>query len=479
MKNDSAKKFKRISLLMALVLIIGTCLFPQDDADASYNLAVNVNIVPVFAVDSKGNPVYDLKAHELEFKLNGKTQQFQLTRFQFQNVTETERRDKVEVKPDGAIKKVDHRVVFIIVDTMFNSRNGIRRSKKIAKDLISKSFPGNVFIILENIAGGGLRYVAGPERNKKKLFSKINKMSIVPEEYRKNLIIDADEDIRLSKSRPINQFSDKFLNPSAKASEKLRYKTNAMRFVDALKKFKFVLKGITAPKVVFLISEGIPKSAFSSEYKSGLNSNVYANALLKNRNMAVRSMLSPFFYKYLQSIVEIVNDGGSVLYTINPQPINFKNTSDIFNSGEIGLRFMADESGGKYFAGQKLDTVVKQITKSTAAYYELAFSPQFSDAGKQLLEIKCKRKGVKVYTPRHKEKAHSYRMMSDVEKKLFALNIVSGGNWSRMVSKVERTGFKKIKINKRGDANFQLLKLTGVPEAMKKSKVDLFILCID
>ena len=73
---------------------------------------------------------------------------------------------------------VQNRVLFVILDTMFNSLTGFRRGKEIAVNLIERGLPGDRFIVLENSPIGGLKYIGGSELNNKQLVKKI-RLSLV------------------------------------------------------------------------------------------------------------------------------------------------------------------------------------------------------------------------------------------------------------------------------------------------------------
>ncbi|MCP5046627.1 MAG: hypothetical protein GY940_05620, partial [bacterium] len=94
-------------------------------------------------------------------------------------------------------------------------------------------------------------------------------------------------------------------------------------------------------------------------------------------------------------------------------------------------------------SGTGIKDIVTQVKNNTSAYYELAFSPPPAAAGKKSsIRLKCNRKGVKLTTIAHSEKERPYRTMKNIERKMFVLNVVNGGSWSRMVAPVKMVKFK-------------------------------------
>jgi VWFA-related protein len=443
----------------------------QNQDSLKYEIKIKAMVVPVFAVDSKGNPVYDLKEEELQLYVNGKPfkiLQFNRYGFEFEEkIEEPVKRLTVKEKPEKVVKKPE-RYLFIIIDSIFNSLAGLRRSKEIAVGLVESASQGDAFIILENNPGGGLKYVIGPEKNKKKLIGQIEKIKQLPvtrmklrNPKRKGHFFSADK-------RHLRQKNTYFFNPEKnrkdKEDEKLRYITDMKYFSKVLAEFKYALKFITRPKIVFLISEGISKGAFIEV------------ASLNPDGESSEFNTQNFYFEYLRNVSKAINDGGSVIYSINPRRLDV--SDDDYTEGDDSLKFMAAESGGQYFRGLDTQKIVKRIKKSTAAYYELFFYPGTESTAKMRIKIKCKRKGVRVHSINYSEQEKSYAEMPKIQKELFAFNLITGGNWSRVVAKVEKLKYKKMKRKKAVGENIRNIEVT-IPRTMKGHVVDIFVLMVN
>jgi hypothetical protein len=306
---------------------------------------------------------------------------------------------------------------------------------------------------LENTPGGGLKYLTGPSSDTEYLIKNIKKIVPHPSTWMKNLYTTND----LTKIEGGTQYRSVFKD--MKELHDSDYKNRIKRFKSVISQLKYALKTMIRPKIVFLISEGVSKNAFKIEFDSSNK--------LKEKNS-----FKAHLFNQLKDIVRAVNYGGSVLYTINPQ--NITKSVDRGASGEMSLRYMASESGGKYFAGSNTEKIIKRIKKTTAAYYELAFSapPKF---GEQLkITVKCSRKGVRIHTLNYSERNRPYHEMVTVQKKLFAFDAVTGGSWSRMVGEVNKTKFKK---QKRDNNKWKLT--VDLPEKMRNSNLDIFLINTD
>ena len=488
---------KFVSLILIFFLVFP--FFGQEPVESQesqdslkYNVSVNVMVVPIFAVDSSGNPVYDLKEEEIKLFVNDKPIEIsEFKRYEFSQEEKNNEKGIAQTTDESLLSGGD-RFVFIILDSMFNSLTGFRRGKDIAVKLIKEGEPGDYFVVLENNPIGGLKYIGGPEKDGKLLIKKIDDLNAPPDKwsndihstriFSENVNYDPETDPRLESGKW------KSIKDNMVSSEKLRYQHQVMYFSRVLSQFKYALKTIDKPKIVFLISEGIATGAFRAAINTSFalsavdNTRMKGsdptrfNSILNNDESTVfdqNKIYSAYMLRYLVDIVKSINSGGSVLYTINPRRTDDVNDDDA--SGEMSLRYMAGESGGKYFAGSKPEKIVERVKKTTAAYYEIFYS-LLPDMGADMsLRVECSRKDVRVHSLIHTERNRTYQNMETVQKKLFALNVVTNGNWSRIVGKV-----MKIKFKKSGSSKNELMNIRiSLPKVMQNHKIDMFSIRMD
>ena len=104
------QKKSKIGFFVFLIMIVSFTLFAQDEKKTKYetlkyDMDVNVIIEPVFAVNSRGEPVYNLKREDLELFVNGqpvKIEYFKRYGFEYE--------EKIVEKIDDPIcrQKADH-----------------------------------------------------------------------------------------------------------------------------------------------------------------------------------------------------------------------------------------------------------------------------------------------------------------------------------------------------------------------------------
>ncbi|MCP4215766.1 MAG: hypothetical protein GY765_14020 [bacterium] len=462
-------------LLFVMFLSAGLGLWAEDKAE-THNVRVEVMLVPLFAVDTDGNPVFNLEKDDLELYVNGAPLDIAMfNQFAFNHREEVVK--EVTIKNPKVKVKQPSRAVFIVLDSVFNRFFGFRRSKKIAIDIIKNGAPDDMFIVLENTAGGGLRLIAGPNTGRTDMVTAIKKLKLPTGNWNKNLHLTREWNYESDEDASDSVYASAAMNNMAnkeKYVNKMNYRNQAVKFNRSLSKFKYALRTVTRPKVVFLISEGIAKAAFKtmSTPKQVAGYSAFTSSLVKTEKRVDEQNESREMrlFTEMMETVKAINSGGSVLYTINPG--RFRRDTEA--SGEMSLRFLAHESGGQYIAGSDAKKLVKEVRDRTAAYYELAFSPAPGIKTQMDIDIRCKRKNVKISSFKHTEKSKPYYRMEPVEKKLFALNMVTGGSWSRMMGKVVRIKYKRL----RHDQNAQMIEI-NLPAKMKGRHLDIFSLSVD
>ncbi|HLP59246.1 MAG TPA: hypothetical protein VK186_10470 [Candidatus Deferrimicrobium sp.] len=486
---DYVKKIKFHRFLPFLMLMVaaicGTAPLTASGYEAkqdniTHKISVDVMLIPVFVVSPDGNPVFDLKKEDFALSVNGTPIEIsEFVQFDFEN--QQELIEEVTVKTPEIEVKQPARAIFIVIDSVFNSFFGYRRAKEIAIDIINNGSPEDMFIVMENRAGGGLRHIGGPDENKKDTIKEIDKLKLPSGNWDRNLNLTREwnilADTNFYDPAEVSAGLENLSNTS-RFMEKNAYKNQAHHFSDFLVQFKYALKTITRPKVVFLISEGIDKAAFSilQEPEKVAEYDDFSSALTRDEEGVdkKKAFQDPRLFKDLQEVVKAMNEGGSVLYTVNPGRIR----EDEEASGEMSLKFLANESGGQYIAGVDTQKIVKKVKTTTAAYYELAFTPTPEMRKNIDIEIKCKRPGVKVNSFKKTERAKPYYRMDLTEKKLFALNTVTGGDWSRIVGKVVKIKYRSLRDEKQGNEIISLLEIP-LPPKMKGRELDLFYVQID
>lgn len=399
----------------------------QEHKPLRYDVSVKALQVPFVAVDSRGRPVFDLKQEEFELYVNGKSVDIlYLYGLAFGDAEITVEKEKEEAQPAVEVKakpmpvKQVIRLKFIIVDALFNSPLGLKNSKALARQLIENCAPQDRFVLLE-IRLGGLKYIAGPEPGGKPFLEHFDKLRKNPQKL-------------VWWNRPEHPHRagldvERFLMEDAMKNAR---RDTVKMYLDAFEQFKNALRTIDNPKVTFLLSEGFAGHVDDSFVKNPL----------QHRLFSYRG-----FEKYM---VKEVHEGGSVLQKVHVGRLRSQHTRPL----------------------------AAWLNKSTAAYYELFFNPGPRAGEKMNIRIKCKRREVRINAVAYKQKDKPYQKMNKVQKKLFAVNVATGQSYSRILGRVSRSSFKKMKEEKIGNETVVVIRVP-IPDALKDRSVDLFALRFD
>ena len=464
---------KRIVFCLTCLLSFG--LFPGQTGQTEheplhYDVQVTAQVIPIFAVDKKGNPVYDLKQEEIELYINRKP--YEILDFMSYQVTE-------EAEKKGDLKKADkkeeqiptvtgktgeeqgkreitikspERINFIILDGISNSKSGVRNGKKLAIEIIKSAGPADSIVLLQSAPRIGLRYLIGPEKDKTKLIRALDSIYKNPDW----ITLVPYRSTARSMGRRRDEGSSGLLTSlnimSHTETRDLRFihKKQMEEFGKTIREFKYALKTIRLPKTVFLLSGGIQELSGDRNYYSSYN-------------------LIDYYITMKQVAIDI-NKGGSLLYLVNsiPETLRIRKT----------LSMMSEVSNAKCVSGRNVNEMLKQLKNNTAAYYEVAFTHKQELGENFKIKIKCKRKGVRLNTLKYGEKAKPYAEMPKLQKKLFALNVVTRGSWSRIVGKVKPTVYRKLEETTTKKKITKKINIT-IPRELIGKKLDVFTLNVD
>jgi len=408
-----SRLFTYLLLIFTLVPVLPGQTQKQDK-DLSYEVSVSAQLVPVYAVDKKGNPVFDLKKEEIKLYADGKP--VDVIYFNGYRVEEQQRvKVPARTSPKTPLPPTPGsppRLNFIIIDSLVSNLNVLTLGRTIAMGIIKNAPPGDAFIIMESNQIRGFQYIAGPEKDPEKLaqaLAQIEKLYLSrrfyldPGTVHELSLVSGNQ--RAMVQHVLNMDGDIVRDNQSEYSKEVRV------LAQSLQGLKYALKTISLPKTVFLIT--------TNPQKSNL------------RGVPVT------YYRFLENAAKALNMGGSMFYLINPLMYRSK-------LKRTELKFMTEAGYGKLIHGTNIREIVEKVKKSTSAYYEMAFYPDKKPGEKTRIKLECKRKGVELISIGYSEQAKPYHQMNNTEKKLFALDIVNRGNWSRIVAKVGRIKYREL-----------------------------------
>jgi len=372
--------------------------------------------VPVFALDKQGNPVLDLKDADIEVWVNGRlieTFNFYKREFIVSSPAQQEPVDSqppIEKPTEKTSQVLNPQSIFLLFDVAMSGQACTGHSKKIAGKIITDAGPGFQFTVLTIEPWQGLSHICGPSTDKKELLDSIDKK------------VTAKPNKRIASTKEF------FANPEFDELGGMRqqvaayFKKKAQSFFETFKSLYLVFNSIQDNKFVYFFTEGI------------------SNSILKGvKGWRTLHQLQA------QDAAGFLGRGGVVLFIVNPKGVH--DASDMMTrpvdidvdagipsstfdnekerSGEFWARDIVKQSGGKYLEGVE-EKITASLEQMHRAYYEISFPdiPGLKGAAREIT-IKPKRKGIFIHTLRYLEKSKTYREMSETEKEVLVLNLIS------------------------------------------------------
>jgi hypothetical protein len=411
---------KRLSLLTLILLAVPSAALAQGTQEprrgGGETVDVEIKMIPFYAVDAQGKPVYDLKPDEIELRVGGKP--VPLDTLDGYPMT--------AVQPEGVTAKraapPSRRVVFLF-DTAFSSPTSLRNSRLVAGKLLDEVPAGDRISLMLHSAGKGLETKLGAlradERGKARLREEIAKLN--PEVHR----VSTDENqgmppVIMGKGGnrnadiPTAQFSLQL--DQMKLSARSEYEGVARQLAGSLELAAAELRRQPGPKLLLLFWQGIDSTLF---FEGDIGVTPGGRNRVTHMDGRRFSGLMTKFTEPLQAIA----DSGTVTVFVDAD-----NPKDVGYDAEGPLRFMAETAGGILASGGDPKKVEQQVAASTAAYYEAGFYLRGArKTAREDVEVVVRRPGVRVSAPATVKVRDTYAGLTSFEKRLLVLDLVAGG----------------------------------------------------
>ncbi len=396
-------------------------------------------LVPVYAVDKSGAPVLNLAPEDIEVYIKGiKVDPFTLHKKEFK-VTETKTRATETPVPKGPAQK---KMVFLVFDTLFSPYNLLAKAKTIADQVIAQSDKSAQYVLLSIEPMAGLHYVCGPTQDLKLLSKEMKKYIVgkkqdylltsneIDRNNIRNVYPGAGGGIPFSWREPANRSGPSGNSVLLGVSER-NYWRDAKRmgsvFTTALMTLNLVLGNFREySKVIYLYSCGIPSLALENRSEQEVDPTASGSSVYFSPDI--------FSIDSLTLAGRYFNTSGALLFLVNPA--GTRTSESDRNSGELSLRLLASESGGRYYEGAEKQ-IAREVNNMEGGYYEISFPdrPEYEDQ-EMGFEIRPKRPDITVFTVKKVGRERKYVDMTELEKEVLVLNILNEGPYAHAQQKI-------------------------------------------
>jgi VWFA-related protein len=368
---------------------------------------VEIQIVPFYATDSEGRPIYDLKPEEVELRVGGTPVPIE-TFDRYGMAARDQRAQKASPEPAPS------RQVFFLFDLAFSNETGLNLSQRLAAELLD-DWPGAdrlTLLVHDTQKGFGPRFgpvLAG--EGKAQMLAAIKDLK--PEVRRLNQNTEADFPAVTGAGRMGGMVQMAHNYDSMRAGARSEYHGVARAFAQSLEALAFNLRRAPGPKLLLIFSQGVdPDLYFGGDTGNGVGS---------SETTRVDTRRAPPLVDRFKGPLAALADSGTLTLFVNGGKKDFEEDS--------AMRDMAKTTGGLYLEGVSPKILEGRITGSTAAYYEAGFHPTAAllQATRANVEVTVRRPGVRAWAPAAVRTREAYASLSAYEKRLLVLGLITGG----------------------------------------------------
>jgi len=401
-------------------------------------------VVPLFALDRGEGSVTDLYNKDISLKVNGnEIRDFTLLKRQF-SIRDTGREGSAEM-----VRKEKGKIGFLVFDIAYRSAGSLKKSLKVAADLIAGSSVNARFVVMTVDPFSGLKYLYGPSIDKGLLYQVLKKrVKMLPGNRKSFTGRQTDGMLRIPGSADRNGVErGKYASAGARFFIREmagRQVQQDRHFFFSFESLYYSLNQITDNKFIFFFSEGLSMRA-TKILPGGVGE----------------------FYKNLVKSARYMGQSGSVIFMIDPAPVG---TDSDPRSGGDSIRSLTLESGGKYLRGS-VESISGRLENMSRAYYEIAFATPLRKGARKLdIQLTPRRKGVRIHSLRTLEKRKSYGDMTPVEREVLVLNLLNPNIFFR--PPLEVRGFTQFESRPGRKRTSVVLELPG---KYRRKQVDIYL----
>jgi hypothetical protein len=460
---------KVLPVLLALAIPSGALAQGQPAiprAKGGETVDVEIKMIPFYAIDAKGQPVYDLRQDEVELRVGGKPIALDTLDGYALSTAPPERLTGRAAAPPS-------RQVFFLIDSAFSSGSGFRNARVVADKLLGDVPANDRLYLVTHSAAKGLEKKMGPmladAQGKERLRDELE--TLVPEINR----LSTDEGAGLppvvqgkgggrQADVPTSQFQGEI--DSMKGFARSEYEGIARGLAASLDVFAADLRRLPGPKLLLVFWQG-PDPQLFFQGDMGVKPGSRASTSVGGQRF------SGIMTRFTEPLRALADAGMLTVF------VNATAPTGVGNDADGPLRQMTQTVGGFYAAGADPRAVEQQVAMATSAYYEAGFYIRGSRTStREPVEVVVHRPGVRAWAPASLKVRETYDALSAVEKRLLVLNLVAGGPEAQRARSAVRLDLQdlsgKVQGRPEADGRRRLLYDAAWPANVAKKELDIY-----
>jgi VWFA-related protein len=448
---------------------------PQMPA-AGDTVDVEIKIVPFYAVDGDGKPVFDLKQDEVELLVDGKPvaiDTFDSRGPQYPQTAQTASQTVATAAAPAAIHPSAHRHVVLFFDVAFSRVAGFQKAQDFARKIVDDAPESDYLYLLVHDFKSGLKQELGPltadAKGKAKMNEHIAKMK--PEIGQLDAHAQGSIDIYAGGTTRLGGPGDQnsAIYGALRTNSQAQIEGTARSLAESLKLVTAQFQRINESKLLVFLSQGIDPKLYWEGSDVGLQFGTNASSWSNIKSYQFRGLHG----LYDKELRELADSGTMSL---------FVDLDDPGGSGrflDTSMRHMALNSGGLYLGGVDAAQMVSRAESATAAYYEAGFylSEETRAVSRAKIDIVVKRPGVSTWSAGALKVRDTYRGLDEKARRLLIVDLIEGDAAAQRSRSRVRLDYHNLPGNVlgRSDAGKTLLRYeAGWPKELAGRKVDLY-----
>lgn len=467
----------RLALSVLILAGLPTLAAAQEPPSVGETVDVEIKVVPFYAVDQDGKPVFDLKQDEVEIRVDGKpvpVDSFDTPRAApaVSDPTApaaTKQAGNAGIRP--AVSTPARRHVVLFFDVAFSRVPGFKKAQAFSQKMIEDTPEQDYLYLLVHDFKSGLKQELGPitadAQGKAKVIDYIRRMK--PEIGQ----VDANPESRVaiyssgSAKLKGNTFDQNTaISAGLRTNSQAQLEGTARSLSKSLELLADQFQRIKEPKLLVFLSQGIDPTL----YWVGSNVSLQFGAASSSFSHIQSYQYRGLHGLYDKPLRDLADTGAMSL---------FVNLDDKDGDNMGSLHHMALNGGGLYIGGADANQVVRRAGNATAAYYEAGFylNEETRTASRAKIDIVIHRPGVQTFSAGALKVRETWRGLSEDARKLLIVDLIESDAAAQRARGNVRLDYHNLPGNVMGraDAGRTLLRYeAGWPQELAGHKVDLY-----
>ena len=428
---------------------------------------VEIKLVPFYAVDEEGKPVFDLKQDEIELRLDGKTLPVDtLDAFQKGNAADPAIGKQESLPSKG---KGPRRHVVLFFDVAFSSPRGFEQGRSFAERMLGDVPDGDLLYLVTHEYTSGLQQRLGPvaanASGKSKMLAELQKLKPEIRQISAETEFSMELTGRGSTKRNVPSGQNMLVDEPLREMSQTQLEGTARSLAQSMQALADQFQRIRDPKLLVFLSQGIDPTL----YWMGSDTKL---AGVSETNLIVKGEQYTGLHKLYEKPLQQLADSGTMSLFVN-----LDDQAKRQRVNDSSMEHMARASGGLYLGGVDPAPLRERFAGSTSAYYEAGFylNEQNQKPSRGKVEVVVNRPGVRTWSAGAIKTRETWRALTQEARRLLIVDLIEGEAHSR---KPVRLTLENLPGNVKGGktaAGTTLLHFqAGWPQELAGRKIDLY-----